>query len=398
MAREHTDILIAGGGIAGLTAAAAFASQGRQVTLVSPAPPVVAQQEDGSDLRSTAFLQPARDLFDMAGLWPHLAPKAIPLEGLRIVDTVDWPPRTRDSREFRSEDILDGPFGWNLLNVDTNAALMSALEGRDGITLRFGTGFADMLTRDRESIVRLSDGTRLSAQLVVAMDGRNSAVRAAAGIDVDVIRYGQTALAFTVQHPLPHGNVSTEFYNEGGPFTMVPLPDVDGQPASAIVWMNPSAKAQNLSSLSSEELSDIASQRACNMFGPLRIISPIRHWPIAAQKARALTAPRTAILAEAAHVVPPIGAQGLNTSLNDLAALLKAMEGATDPGAPAVLAAYNKARAADISRRVQAIDLFNRITRSALPSLQNLRLSGLKAIHGIAPVRKAVMRAGMGGN
>ena len=97
-------------------------------------------------------------------------------------------------------------------------------------------------------------------------------------------------------------------------------------------------------------------------------------------------------------MVPPIGAQGLNTSLNDLAALLNAMEGATDPGAPAVLAAYNKARAADISRRVQAIDLFNRITRSGLPSLQHLRLSGLKAIHGIAPVRKAVMRAGMGGN
>ena len=223
---------------------------------------------------------------------------------------MDWPPRTRDSREFRSEDILDGPFGWNLLNVDTNAALMSALEGRDGITLRFGTGFADMLTRDRESIVRLSDGTRLSAQLVVAMDGRNSAVRTAAGIDVDVIRYGQTALAFTVQHPLPHGNVSTEFYNEGGPFTMVPLPDVDGQPASAIVWMNPSAKAQNLSSLPGEELSDIASQRACNMFGPLRIISPIRHWPIAAQKARALTAPRTASLPRQPMWCPRSGRRG----------------------------------------------------------------------------------------
>lgn len=397
MAQTRTDILIAGGGIAGLTAAAALAHAGRKVTLVSPAPPVVEEAGDGSDLRSTAFLQPARTLFDAAGLWPYLEDKAVPLEGLRIVDTVGWPPTTRDSREFRASDIVDGPFGWNLLNVHTNAALMRGLDGRAGIDLRFRTSFAEMVQRDSEVIVRLSTGDRIRASLVLGMDGRNSAVRQAAGIDVSITRYGQTALAFTVSHPIPHGNVSTEIYNVGGPFTMVPLPDVNGSPASAIVWMNPSAEARRVAALPKHEVEALASERSCYSFGPLTLLSDLRPWPIVAQRAAALTAQRTAILAEAAHVVPPIGAQGLNTSLNDLAALLKAMEGAEDPGADSVLDAYARARQGDIARRVAAIDLFNRVTRSGLPALQSLRLTGLKAVFDAAPVRKAVMRAGMGG-
>jgi 2-octaprenyl-6-methoxyphenol hydroxylase len=178
---------------------------------------------------------------------------------------------------------------------------------------------------------------------------------------------------------------------------MVPLPDVNGAPASAIVWMNPSPEARRIAALPVAEVAALASERSTWMLGPLTPLSGIRPWPIVAQKADALTAPRTAILAEAAHVVPPIGAQGLNTSLNDLAALLKAMDGAEDPGAEAVLAAYARARKGDIARRVAAIDLFNRVTRSGLPALQSLRLTGLKAVYDAAPLRKAVMRAGMGG-
>lgn len=395
--QTRTDILIAGGGIAGLTAAAALHAAGWHVTLVSPTPPVTTETGDGSDLRSTAFLQPARQLFDKARLWPHLAPRAVPLEGLRIVDTVGWPPEMRAEREFRSEDIVAGPFGWNLLNVHTNAALMAALADRPGITLRWGTGVADILVRDSEAIVRLRDGVRIRARLVLGMDGRASTVRRLSGIGCDVIRYGQTALAFTVGHDRPHGNVSTEFYNAGGPFTMVPLPQTRGRPASAVVWMQPSAEAERMAARPPEDIAAIASARSCHMFGALEVLSPIRPWPIVAQKAQALSAPRIALLAEAAHVVPPIGAQGLNTSLNDLAALLAALEGAPDPGAARVLDRYARARRPDIAARVAAIDLFNRVTRSGLPALQSLRLAGLKAVHDVAPVRKAVMRAGMGG-
>ncbi|MDH5799032.1 MAG: FAD-dependent monooxygenase, partial [Paracoccaceae bacterium] len=138
-------------------------------------------------------------------------------------------------------------------------------------------------------------------------------------------------------------------------------------------------------------------RRSAELFGPLTLISPRAIWPIVTQQADRLTAERTAIIAEAAHVLPPIGAQGLNTSVNDIAALLQAIRAhPQDPGAPTVMTAYEKARATDIHRRARAIDLFNRVTRSGDIGLQSLRLTGLKAVHDIAPLRRGVMRAGMG--
>jgi 2-octaprenyl-6-methoxyphenol hydroxylase len=160
--------------------------------------------------------------------------------------------------------------------------------------------------------------------------------------------------------------------------------------------MNPGAKAQSLFALAQSDFERVASERSCHWFGPLTLLSARRMWPIISQRATSLTAQRAVILAEAAHVVPPIGAQGLNTSLNDIAALYDALADVSDPGSEAVLARYSKARAGDIARRVAAIDLFNRITKSGLPALQSLRLGGLKALHDTAPLRRATMRAGMG--
>jgi 2-octaprenyl-6-methoxyphenol hydroxylase len=397
MTRTRTDIFIAGGGIAGLSTALAFARAGFSVVLASPEPPVTAGADDGSDLRSTAFLQPAKELYDEIGLWPALAPEAVPLEGLRIVDAAGDPPAVRDSREFRAGDLGQDCFGWNLINWRVNAALMEVLGAEPGVDLRFGARFAGMTTRSAEALVRLSMGDSVAARLVIAADGRNSAVREAAGIDVATTRYGQKALAFTVTHPVPHQNVSTEIYHEGGPFTMVPLPDLGGRPASAIVWMNPSRRAMDLAALPQAELEAVMSARSCHHLGPLALTSPIRVWPIISQRATRLAAERTAILAEAAHVVPPIGAQGLNTSLNDVIALRDlAVQDPAHVGGADMLAKFARARALDIRARVAAIDLFNRVTRSPGAAMQALRLNGLRGVHDLRPLRQAIMRFGMG--
>ncbi|MEL6205389.1 MAG: FAD-dependent monooxygenase [Pseudomonadota bacterium] len=396
MARTETDVFIAGGGIAGLTAALAVARTGMRVVLAAPARPITAPAEDGSDLRSTAFLQPARQLMDEIGLWSALASDAVPLEGLRLIDTVGWPPEIKDTREFRANDLGASCFGWNLINWRVSAALMSVLDEEPLVDMRFGRRFASMLTRRSGVIVRLSDGESVAARLVVAADGRNSAVRAAAGIGVDTTRYGQKALAFTVTHPVPHGNVSTEIYNSGGPFTMVPLPDQSDRPASAIVWMNPGPKALALASADPVAFEAEMSARSAYHLGPLALTSARRVWPIVSQRARALTAERTAILAEAAHVVPPIGAQGLNTSLNDVAALRDVIAVSPEAlGGPDMLAQFARARTLDMQARVAAIDLFNRVTRSGAPRMQAFRRNALKAIYDIRPLRQAVMRAGM---
>jgi 2-octaprenyl-6-methoxyphenol hydroxylase len=397
MTRDSVDVFISGGGIAGLAAAAAFGQAGFSVVLADPAPPVDAAEADGSDLRSTAFLQPARDLFERTGLWEVLAPHAMPLEVLRAVDTVGWPPEIRASRDFRADDISDRPFGWNLLNWRTRHVLTATIAGMPRVDLRMGTGFARCLARDREAIVTLSDGASLSARLVVAADGRDSPVREAAGIGVTTTRYGQKAIAFTVMHPHPHDSVSTELYNDGGAFVLVPLPDVKGGPASAVVWMNDGRRSLDLLAMDEAAFSREATLRSCGVQGELTLASPRRLWPVVTQRAERLTAQRTAIVAEAAHVLPPIGAQGLNTSLHDIVALVELA--AADPenlGGPKMLAAYEATRERDIRARAAAIDLFNRVCRSGEVPVQALRLAGLKAVHDIAPLRRAVMRAGLG--
>ncbi len=192
----------------------------------------------------------------------------------------------------------------------------------------------------------------IDCRLVVGADGRDSAVREAAGIAARTTRYGQKSLAFTATHPMPHDNISTEIYHYGGPFTMVPLADIDGRPASAIVWMNAGPRSAELLGLDPAAFNAEMTARSGGLFGPLELASRRGIFPIITQRAERLTAERTALVAEAAHVLPPIGAQGLNTSLNDIAALMQAAR--DHPGAlgePQMLAAYARARHTDIARR-----------------------------------------------
>ena len=234
--------------------------------------------------------------------------------------------------------------------------------------------------------------------LAVAADGRASPLREAKGITAEITRYGQKALAFVVTHAVPHDNVSTEIYLSGGAFTLVPLADHDGQPASAVVWMNDGRRAAELASMDAEAFSDAATERSTGVLGRLSLVTQRRSWPVVTQRATALVAERTVILAEAAHVLPPIGAQGLNTSLHDVASLVNLAAARPDGlGDQTLLTAYAKARATDIHARAKAIDLFNRVCRSHNPSVQALRGLGLKLVHDVAPLRKGVMRAGMGG-
>ncbi len=398
MSRITTDIFISGGGIAGLTAGISLARAGFSVVLADPAPPPADVASEGSDLRSTAFLQPARALLEAAGLWSRLEDAAMPLEALRVINMGDTLPDIATERTFEAADLNEPAFGWNLPNWLTRKVLTGAAAETPGLDLRLGTGFSKLLTREREALVTLTDGTRLTARLAIAADGRASPLREAAGIGVETTRYGQKALAFAVRHPVPHGNVSTELYHKGGAFVLVPLPDHEGQPASAVVWMQDGPEAVRLAAMEDSAFGEAATRRAGEVLGTLTPITPRRVWPVVTQTAAALTAERVALIAEAAHVMPPIGAQGLNTSLHDVRALLDQAASQPDAlGTPGFLDAYAKRRARDVAARARVIDLYNRLCRSNLPPAQAARSLGLKLVHDVSAVRRGVMRAGMGG-
>ncbi|WP_149589157.1 UbiH/UbiF family hydroxylase [Tabrizicola flagellatus] len=397
MMRETTDILISGGGVAGLTAACAFGSAGFRVICVDPAPPVTAADDDGADLRTTAFLQPSIPVLQAAGLWSRLDPHAAPLQVMRIIDAGGPEPEARLTRDFDAADISDAPFGWNLPNWLLRREMVARLAELPNVSFRPGVGFARMLPREAEALVTLTDGTQVSARLVVGADGRTSPVREALGIAAQTIRYGQKALAFAVAHDLPHQNVSTEVHRTGGPFTLVPLPDRDGRPASAVVWMDRGPEIARLATLPVPAFEAEMTSRSAHVLGPLTLISRRSVWPIISQIADRLSGPRAALIAEAAHVVPPIGAQGLNMSLADLAALLALAEShRDDPGQPAVTEAYHRQRHLEVRARVTGIDLLNRASMVGAPALRDLRAKALDALYSVRPVRQMLMRAGLG--
>ncbi|MEI4471213.1 UbiH/UbiF family hydroxylase [Frigidibacter sp. MR17.24] len=394
---ETTDILISGGGIAGLIAAAAFGAAGFATLVVDPAPPASSDADPDADLRSTAFLQPSVRLLDEIGLWPRLAPHATPLQVMRIVDAGGPAPEPRAIRDFDAAEISDQPFGWNLPNWLLRREIAAHLETLTGTRFRPGCGLAGLLARETEARARLSDGTTVSARLLVGADGRDSAVRTALGIGARTCRYGQKALVFAVTHPIPHGNVSTEIHRSGGPFTLVPLPDRDGLPCSAVVWMETGPEAMRLAALPAPAFEAELARRSCGLLGPLTLITRRPVWPIIARHADRLTGPRSALVAEAAHVVPPIGAQGLNMSLADIRTLRDLAVADPDAlGSAGMLAAYARARAPEIRARLAGIDLLNRASMLAPQPLRDLRAAGLSAIHGIAPLRRLAMKAGLG--
>ena len=397
MTALHHDILVAGGGIAGLTAAAAFGAAGFSVLCVDPAPPVTEREAAGADLRTTAFLQPARALLERAGLWARLEAHAMPLQTMRIMDISGEMERDRTRREFDSADISDAPFGWNLPNWLLRREMAARLEEMPGVSFRPGVAAETLFTRRGEARVRLSDGDEARVRLVLAADGRNSPMRRQAGIAARTLRFGQKALAFAVTHPVPHENVSTEIHLKGGPFTLVPLPDHEGRPSSAVVWMEDGREALRLRDLPVEALEATMTARSGGLLGPLTLASQVTLWPIISQVADRFAGERVALVAEAAHVVPPIGAQGLNMSLADLAALLELAEARPEGlGDAEMLAAYDRKRALDVRMRVAGVSMLNGVSMLGGQPFAALRARGIGALHDIAPVRRGLMRLGLG--
>ncbi|MFP1643237.1 UbiH/UbiF family hydroxylase [Pontitalea aquivivens] len=395
--REQTDIVISGGGVAGLTAAAAFGAAGFRVICVDPAPPVTEETAAGADLRTTAFLQPSRAVLEAAGLWARLAPHAAALRVMRIIDAGGASPEARLTRDFNADELSDDPFGWNLPNWLLRREMVARLAELPQVSFRPGQATAGVLTRDTGAEVTLSDGSHITARLLIAADGRHSPVRQALGIPVHTTRYGQKALAFAVTHPIPHDNISTEIHRSGGPFTFVPLPDRDGVPSSSVVWMERGPEAERLAALPVEAFEAAMFERSTGLLGPLKLVTRRSVWPMMSQIASRFHGQRSALIAEAAHVIPPIGAQGLNMSLADLACLLDLA--AHDPaglGSPAMLAAYNRRRWPEVKARVTGIDLLNRASMVQARPLRDLRAGVLGALYALAPVRRGMMRAGLG--
>lgn len=398
MTIEKVDVFVSGGGIAGMVATIAFEQLGYSVICADPEPPAQTREAASADLRTTAFLQPSKKFLENLSLWHRLAEHAMPLEVMRIADagSSENPLKIRVKKDFKSSDISDQPFGWNVPNWLTHKELLAAINLKPNATFLAGVKTERIFTRDKEAKIILSNGQNFVASLVVGADGRNSRVRQDAKINVRKKSFGQKALAFAVTHPNPHYNVSTEIHHSGGPFTLVPLPNYQGIPSSAVVWMESSIEAIRLLELKKTEFEKEMTARSCCVLGQLKLATKRSIWPIVSQYAKRLNSQRVALVAEAAHVVPPIGAQGLNMSLKDIKILVDLAEKAYDIGAFDVLEQYHKARIRDIRLRVSGISLLNQTSLAKNQMLRDMRSYGINFVHSSKPIRKSLMRLGLG--
>jgi 2-octaprenyl-6-methoxyphenol hydroxylase len=312
---------------------------------------------------------------------------------MRIVDDTGRLWRAPEVKFEAGEIDLDA-FGYNIENFHLVAALEQRAAALPHLRIIEDEVRAVTPGDDAVSLVLKSADT-LQAPLVVAADGRRSFCREAAGIAVEERDYKQVALTVCLKHTRPHRNTSTEFHTPSGPFTLVPLPGL----RSSLVWVLDPAQADKVKDLSDEELGVEIERASHSILGKITVEPGRGQFPLSVATAKHFGANRIALVGEAAHVIPPIGAQGLNLGLRDAASIgeiaIAAQRDGRDIGSDDVLAAYEKMRRADVSSRTLAIDLLNRTLLTDFLPVQGLRGLGLYMIDRIGPLRRAVMREGV---
>lgn len=381
--KPMTDIVISGGGPAGMMAALALGAKGYRTVLLGP-------ETDKGDRRTTALMMPAIRFLEHIGVWSSIEPEAAPLASMRIVDATQRLVRS-PTVTFRAGEIGEEAFGYNIPNAVLNAKLARAVAESGNIERNTASAIEYRPNGDHVTVT-LAGGDTLHARVLVAADGRNSGAREAAGIRARRWNYPQTAIVLSFGHSIGHENISTEFHTEHGPFTQVPL---KGK-RSSLVWVVNPERAETLLALSDQALAGEVEEMMQSMLGQIEIDVRPQAWPLSGLVPNAFAAKRTILIGEAAHVFPPIGAQGLNLGTRDVETLVKAIErDPVDPGSDRVIHAYDRARRPDILARTGSVDALNRSLLSPMLPAQIARGVGLEMLRSFAPLRSFFMREGL---
>lgn len=382
--QKHCDIAIVGAGAVGLAAALALAATGHEVVLFGQA----SAPRDG---RTVALLDGSWRLLEALGLMETLDPLAAPLALMRLVDDTGSLFR-QPPVEFKAAELGLPAFGWNV----ENAVLVEAMAAKAAAEprIRMIPQAVTEIRAGADGVLLAGDGfAPITARLVVGADGRKSRVREAAGITARDWSYPQVALTAILSHRREHQDASTEFHTRSGPCTLVPM---SGR-RSSLVWLVEPNEAERVVGLDDAAFARAVERQTHSILGALTLAGPRGRVPMGGLSVDRFADGRMALIGEAAHVFPPIGAQGLNLGLRDVAALRDAVAGAEDPGEDAALAAYDRSRQADVRLRTGAVDALNRTLLTDLLPADLMRGAGLLALSRIAPLRRLVMRQGLAG-
>ncbi len=380
---KYYSVAIIGGGAVGYSCAIALAQEGHHTVLFS-----------GGELpvdtgRTAALLNGSLDFLYSLGVQKAIEAQSWPLSAMRIVDVKGSLVRS-PTTIFRATEVGVPDFGRNISNTKLVGILRDEALQTPNLDV-LDTKVKNTEFFENEVQVFTQDEKIITCSGVIAADGRNSPTREASGIPTRHWSQDQCALTFHVNHTRDHEDISTEFHTSEGPFTLVPL----GEYLSSVVWMVRPATAKRLKALSAQDFA-LAAERQCqSILGALTLTGCVGEWPLSSLVAQRFYAPRLALIGEAAHAFPPIGAQGLNLGLRDAAVLAKLAVG-TDVSSPDILKKYDSHRRLDVETRSLAVDVFNRSILSDFLPVDMARSLAFGAMNTVNPLRKFIMKMGLG--
>jgi 2-octaprenyl-6-methoxyphenol hydroxylase len=412
-ALPDADVLIAGGGMVGLSLALALADAALTVIVVDSLP-AAEREAVGYDGRSSAIAEGSRRVLDGIGVWNRMAPEACPILDIRVSDARVGHPASLlflhyDHRQLEPPAAAKrraapagrpSPMGYIVENLVIRRALLAAIAARRGIR-HLAPAQAVSFTREAgQARIALADGRSLTGRIVIAADGRGSPMRKAAGIRLTEWEYPQSGIVCTIGHELSHQNVAHEHFLPSGPFAVLPMIDDENGHRSSIVWTEKRDLVPAIMALSADDFAAEIQRRFGDSLGRIRLLGQRWAYPLKLQHAMGYVGDRLALVGDAAHAIHPIAGQGLNLGLRDVAALAETLVDAhrlgLDIGVGEPLERYERWRRFDNLMLLAATDLLNRLFSNDIAPIRLARDLGLGLVNRMPPLKRLFMRHAMG--
>ena len=373
--KTQCDVLIIGAGIIGISQALALAKAGLKTTIIDRQTPerMAAAPRDG---RASSISYGSYAMWKQLGVWNRLVDLAEPILEIRVSDG-DSP----FILHFDHKDSGTKPFGFMLENRYIRVALYEAANSAKNLNLLTPAEILEIERTKRNVVCRLRDGRSISAPLVIAADGKESPIRAAAEIKVLSWDYGQDALVCTVTHEKSNEGIAREHFLPNGPFALLPLSNT----RSSLVWTEKRQDAEKYIKLSEQEFNLEILRRAGNHLGNMKCDSSRWQYPLGMHNAERYIGVRLALIGDAAHAMHPIAGQGLNLGLRDAAALAELIVDSArlglDYGDTDLMNRYQRWRRFDALSILMMTDGLNRLFSNKSKFLRIIRGLGLTMVN-----------------
>lgn len=389
------DVIVVGGGLAGLTMTALLARGGADVLCIDREPPAKTVDE-AFDGRTTAISYGSRKVLEAAGIWKRIAADACPIETIQILDG-----NSPVLLEFESAEVGGRIFGWIVENRLLRRALHQTIEKCKTARHVAPAAVTDFAVDENHASAVLPDGSSFEARLMIGADGRQSFTREWMGIGARAWSYRQRAIVCTVVHEKPHHHTAIENFRPEGPFAILPMTDdAQGNHRSSVVWTEHGPMSRSAIHYRQDVFDAALAARFPASYGAVRQTGKRFSYPLSLVHAHKYIAPRMALVAEAAHGIHPIAGQGLNMGLRDIATLADlaggALERGEDPGTAKLLERYQRLRRADNMAMAGTTDALNKLFSNDLAPVRAARRAGLKLVSRTRFAKQFFMKQAMG--